>query len=63
MARTMADVVTVVQIGKCFGANPSPEGRGCREAAGEGYHKYFFNVFHFSTPHAGVLLLMSHPLP
>jgi len=24
-------------IGKCIRANPSPEGRGCREAAGEGY--------------------------
>src|SRR5436190_9971825 len=25
-----------VQIGKCFGANPSPEGRGWCEAPGEG---------------------------
>jgi hypothetical protein len=25
-----------VQYGKMFRVNPSPEGRGCREAAGEG---------------------------
>jgi hypothetical protein len=43
------------QIGKCFGANPSPEGRGCREAAGEGYHRYSFSLFSFLNPSPGPL--------
>jgi hypothetical protein len=31
-----------------FRASPSPEGRGCREAAGEGYH---MKKYLFGTPH------------
>ena len=39
-----------------FGANPSPEGRGWREAPGEGYHKHFFILY--PSPAAS-----QHPLP
>jgi hypothetical protein len=28
---------SILRIGGLFFANPSPDGRGCREAAGEGY--------------------------
>jgi hypothetical protein len=42
---------SVDAVRKVFSANPSPKGRGCREAAGEGYQKIFFIVFRFCTPH------------
>jgi len=46
-----------VEIGEEFRANPSPEGRGCREAAGEGYHKKDYFMRYPSPGPSG------HPLP
>src|SRR4051812_46292835 len=46
-----------VQIEKCFGANPSPEGRGWPEGPGEGYHMKN-NFRRYPSPGAS-----HHPLP
>src|SRR3954470_1390023 len=44
-------------IRKCFGANPSPEGRGWPEGPGEGYHMKTFFI-RYPSPGAS-----HHPLP
>src|SRR5882672_6617058 len=55
---TVGAVTTrAVQYRRTFRTHPSPEGRGCREAAGEGYQtKLFF--MRYPSPGAS-----HHPLP